>query len=86
MTDQTTPEQRAEHVYTATIWQYLDNVLRGDFVVRQEMIDHIAAEIRAAAPRWIPVSERMPDDEQFVLALPEWGFPVVDFRKKQPGA
>jgi len=67
----TTPEERVEHVYDATIWQYLDNVLRGDPVVKQEMIRHIAAEIRESLPRWMSASECLPDlDTEILISTP----------------
>ena len=56
-----TPEERADHIYDVTVWQYVHT--KRDSAYKSIIIEHIAAEIRAAiadATRWIPVSERLP--------------------------
>ena len=55
----TTPEERTQRIYKGIDFDYGDEAM-------------IAAEIRAAvadATRWIPVSERLPDNRETVIVL-----------------
>ena len=55
----TTPEERAQRIYKSIDFDYGDEAM-------------IAAEMRAAvaeALRWIPVSERVPDNRETVIVL-----------------
>ena len=67
----TTPEERAEHIYDASVCSYLDRDT--DFEqAKANIIEHGAYEIRAAiadATRWIPVEERLPNSGRFVLIM-----------------
>jgi hypothetical protein len=66
----TTPIERAEHIYTATIWRYLDTPRRADPAVKQAIVDHIAYEIeQAVAERWMAVAERLPQPDQKALVV-----------------
>jgi hypothetical protein len=65
------------------IWNTPDNLVARD-KARQEISDYIA-ELEAAQVRWIPVSERLPELDQDVLAIVEGDIVTGHFYQQWDG-
>ena len=53
-----------------------------DDLLTEEDIEHIEAyemAIEALKDKWIPVSDRVPEDDRLVIVCTEWGYVYTDY-------